>query len=492
MRMTRVFAGLFVLLLLFSVPAVEAREVLQGDQCKIAPTETVNNDLFVLCRTLVIDGRVRGNLLGAATTAEINGTVDGDVYLLAGQLTVSGRLGGSLHFVGPAMEITASGGLDDPSGDLLTASLSTTLAAGAQIPNSVISAGYQLVLDGAVGGEVNFWGSALQIDGAVSGDVSADVGDSQSTGVTELQTFLTLLPIDLTLVRPGLRVGQSASIDGRLSYSAPSEGIIEANLENTPVYTPVIVQPDLAQITAITEPEDASRELGIFLRQVLREFVSLALVGALALLVTPGAMQALLRSLTARPLPSLGLGLLTFIASFPVLVILALLSLLVVFALGLLQLGDITLAGAALLGVANVSFASAFYFIAIFVARALACLGLGRLIFRLLRSRTGANVSVYIELLVGCFLLAFLFSLPVIGWLISALSAFLGLGAILTYLQGYFDARRRLSTLRVATPVRLPSRSEDARHYPPPMLDSGSYGLGMDNLPDGFHWWGED
>ncbi|MCC6616969.1 MAG: polymer-forming cytoskeletal protein [Anaerolineae bacterium] len=492
MRMTRVFAGLFALLLLFAAPPAEAREVLQGDQCKISPTETINNDLFVLCRTLVIDGRVSGNLMGAATTAEINGTVDGDVYLLAGQLTVSGRLGGSLHFVGPAMEITETGGLIDPSGDLLTASLSTTVDEGAAIPNSVISAGYQLVLDGAVGGEVNFWGSALQIDGSVAGDVNADVGDSESTGVTELQTFLTLLPIDLTLVRPGLRVGEGASIDGRLSYSAPSEGVIEADLANTPVYTPVIVQPDLVQITAITEPEDAGREIGVFLRQVLREFAALAFVGALALLITPGAMQALLRSLTSRPLPSLGLGLLTFIASFPVLVILTLLSLLIIFALGLLQLGDFTVAGAALLGVANLSFASAFYFIAIFVTRALACLWLGRFIVRMLRNRLGTNVSVYVELIVGCLVLAFLFSLPVIGWLISALSAFFGLGAILTYLQGYFEARRRLPAMRMATPVRLPSRSEDARHYPPPMLDSGSHGPGMDNLPEGFHWWGED
>jgi len=492
MRMTRILAGLFALLLLFAAPAVEAREVLQGDQCKIAPTETINNDLFVLCRTLVIDGRVRGNVVGAATTAEINGTVDGDVYLLAGQLSVSGRLGGSLHFVGPAMEITDSGGLDDPSGNLLTASLSTTVADGAQIPNSIIAAGYQLVLDGTVGGEVNFWGSALQIDGAVSGDVSADVGDTESTGVTELQTFLTLLPIDLTLVRPGLRIGESASIDGRLSYSAPSQGIIEADLANTPVYTPVIVQPDLVQIAAITEPEDAGREIGVFLRQVLREFASLAFVGALALLITPGAMQALLRSLTSRPLPSLGLGLLTFIASFPMLVILALLSLLVIFALGLLQLGDFTVAGAALLIVADASFASVFYFVAIFVTRVLACLWLGRFIIRMLRSRVGTSVSVYVELLVGCLVLAFLFSLPVVGWLISALSAFLGLGAILTHLQSYFDTRRRLSTVRVTTPVRLPSRSEDARHYPPPMLDSGSHRPGMDNLPEGFHWWGED
>lgn len=492
MHMSRVFVAVFVFLCFFGVSVAEARDVLQGDQCKIAPTETVRNDLFVLCRTLVIDGQVQGNILGAATTAEINGTVDGDVYLLAGQLTVSGRLGGSLHFVGPAMEMTTTAELSNDQADLLSASLSTTVATGARIPNSVIAAGYQLLLNGAVGGEVNFWGSALQIDGAVAGDVTADVGDSQSSGVTELQTFLTLLPIDLTLVRPGLRVGETAFIEGRLSYSAPSEGIIDGTLASTPIYAPVIVQPDLTQIAAITEPEDASRELGIFLRQALREFLSLALVGALALLLIPGAMQALLRSLTARPLPSLGLGLVTFIASFPVLVIIALLSLLVIFALGLLQLGDFTLAGAALLGVANVGFASVFYFIAIFVARALACLGLGRFILRLLRSRTGPNINVYVELLVGCFLLALLFSLPVIGWLLSAVAAFLGLGAILTHLQGYFEARRRLSIVRISPSTSLPSRSEEARHYPPPMLDSGSNGPGMDNLPPGFQWWDDN
>lgn len=51
--------------------------------------------------------------------------------------------------------------------------------AGTSIPGNIAAAGYQLVLNGDVGGEVNFWGSGLAINAAVGGDVDAVVGDLQ-------------------------------------------------------------------------------------------------------------------------------------------------------------------------------------------------------------------------------------------------------------------------------------------------------------------------
>ncbi len=479
-------------LLLIGPLSVQARELRQGDQCVIERDEVLLGDVFILCRALNVNGTIRGNLLGAATTAEISGAVEGDLYLLAGQLTISGRIRDSIHFIGPALRILPSAILENPGAGLLSASLSTTIADGARIPDSIIGIGYQLLIEGTVDGEINFWGSALEIDGTIGGDVSANVGDSESAGVAELQTLLTLLPIDIELIRPGLRVRSGAAIGGTLSYSSPSEGIIEAELAHPPVFTEVIVQPDLAQIATITEPEDAERELGYFLSQVVREFLTLFLVGALLLLLAPAWVQSLLRTLNSRPLPSLGLGLITFILSFPVLVILALFSLLVVLALGLVQLGDFTIAGAFLLGAGNFGLASIFYFAAIFISRALVCLALGRWLTRVVRSGADNRSSQYVYLLVGTVVLTLIFSLPTIGWWLSAVAAFLGLGTLLLYIQGHIETRRRIAVPRPAG-VILPSKSQEARYMPPPILDSSlSQQPGMDNLPPGFRWWDDD
>jgi hypothetical protein len=487
MRLKRALIWLLVITCV-SFGTASARDIVQGDQCTIGVRQVISGDLFVLCRTLQIDGEVQGNVIGAATRAVINGQV-GNIYLLAGELIVGGEVDGSVHFIGPAMRITSDTTFVTPDADLLSLSLSTQLEDEARIPNSVVAVGYQLVLDGAVGGEVSFWGSALNIAGHVTRDVNATVGNSETTGVAELQTLLTFLPVDVTLERPGLRVSETAQIEGVLSYTAPVPGVIEATLAQPPVFTEVVSQPDLTQIAEIVQTEDAGRQIGAFLTQVLREFLSLFIVGGLVLLISPNGFSTSLRSLGARPLPSVGLGLLTFIISFPLLTILVFSSLLIVFAMGLLQLGDLTVAGAVVLGVINLAIGTAFYFVAIFVSRALVSVGVGRLILRLSRRGSSTRQNTLLHLVVGSFILALLFSLPTIGWLLSAVAAFLGLGALLNDLQAQMDVRRRPQLARGGGQIALPRRSDEARHYPPPMLDGGQGAPGMDNLPGGFRWW---
>jgi cytoskeletal protein CcmA (bactofilin family) len=177
--------GLLVLLLLLTSPA-GAREILQGDQCLVPARETIDDDLFVLCRTLEIDGVVTGNVLGIATTAEIDGRIGGNLYLAAGQLDVTGSIGENLHFFGAALRLSADARFEDERADILSLGLSTTLERGAQLPDGIIGAGYQLVVDGNVGGDIDYWGSALHITGSVAGDIDASVGDSQSAGVPQL------------------------------------------------------------------------------------------------------------------------------------------------------------------------------------------------------------------------------------------------------------------------------------------------------------------
>jgi hypothetical protein len=488
MLIQRALVVLLVLMFL-SFGSASARDVLQGDQCRVPVRQTIDGDLFVLCRTLEIDGVVEGNVIGAATTAQINGRVTGNLYLLAGEMTLSGEVGESVHFAGPALRIAPEAQLSAPGADVLSVSLSTVLDAQAQVPDSVIAVGYQLVINGAVDGEVNFWGSALNITGSIARDVNATVGNSESTGVAELQTLLTFLPVDVNLERPGLRVAESAQIDGVLSYSAPAPGIIEASLAQQTVFTEIATQPDLTQIADIVQTADAGRELGIYLGQVLREFLSLFLVGGLVLLFSPNGFTAPLRNLSTRPLPSVGFGLLTFVVSFPLLAILVFSSVLIIVALGLLQLGDLTVASTVVLGVINLALGVFFYFVAIFVSRALVSLGSGRILLRLLRPGSTLRHSAPIQLAVGSLILAVVFSLPVVGWLLSAVAAFLGLGALLNDLQGQIEARRRPQVVRPGGQIALPSRSAEARNYPPPMLDGGQKAPGMDNLPAGFRWW---
>jgi hypothetical protein len=88
-----------------------------------------------------------------------------------------------------------------------------------------------------------------------------------------------------------------------------------------------------------------------------------------------------------------------------------------------------------------------------------------------------------IAVLLGIALLALLAALPVIGWLINALAAFLGLGAILTLILRQLEKARQ----RADAPQTPPS--DAPLQIPPPMVEDHLLGPGMDNLPDGFKWW---
>jgi hypothetical protein len=482
-NMRRWLAGLLVvtILLVGGRDTTSAREIRQGDQCLIGANDTVQGDLFVLCRTLNIQGHVRGSVVGAAADAEISGTVDGDVYFAAGQLDASGIFGGNLHFAGSVLRVLPGATFNGPKAHIITLSLSTTLAEGVTIPDSIIAGGYQLVLNGVTGGEVNFWGSALKLNGNVGGDVNATVGDPESRGISQLQTFLKPFNWDLNLIDPGLIVTEGSTLAADLRYTGPVRGTIKGRVNGATDFTQIITQPDLTQF--ISEQESVERYLAL----VGQQFIVLAIIGLIGLIFVPRLLQAPVRHAQARPLPSLSFGLLAFIISFPIALIVLLFIVILIIVSLLLHLDGLVVA---LLGVALVGTwsggVSIFYFTAIFISRVLLGVILGRgLVVMARRNVLDLRMSV-ISLLIGTLALSVLMSLPAVGLIFSALAAFLGLGAILIAVQTQFSAYR---DSLVNLPPRMPRFT---RSLPPPTLDDEPKPPGMENLPEGFTWWKDD
>ncbi len=487
--MRRLAWGLLFISLLLALGngAAFAREIRQGDQCLVGPTEIIEGNLFALCRTLQIQGTVNGDVLGAATEAKISGKISGDVYLFAGQLEISGEVGEDVHFAGAVLRLTPSATLGSETSDLMSLSLSTQLDAATQIPGSVTAAGYQLVLNGGVGGEVSFWGSALEIDGEVGSDVDAQVGDPQSTGVSQLQTLIVPFGWDVELINPGLVLGEKGVVNGDLKYSAVAEGAVSGKVVGDTFFNKVATQPDLGEIIQ-NENRDGVR---LLIGETIHEFAILALIGVVALLIVPRQFQMPMRALQSRTLPSAGMGLLAFIVSFPItIVMLILIVLLLVVPLIVLQLDSlfVFLFSGTVLGAWGGA-ASIFYFTAIFVSRVVVALLIGRGIVRAVIGDDGSQRVAFISLFVGILVMSIVVSLPAIGIIFSAITAFMGLGSILIVLSNQMRAVREqvpASALRVKA---IPGvRRTAARPLAPPMLEDG-YGPGMDNLPEGFDWW---
>lgn len=492
----RFFVMIALLLMFTAAGGVSARAIYESELCTIEADETIEGNAFVLCGELTVEGRVTGHILGAARLARISGSVDGSVYLVGGQLEIDGTIGKDVHFAGVTLDIHENAVLGN--GGIISANFSGTISPSTTINGSVINTAYQLLAGGDITQEINFWGSALHIDGQIGGDVNATVGDSGSNGVSsQISTLLIpleFLGFEISLVDPGLIVSETADLQGDLTYRAPSPGIIEGQTASAPDF----ISTAPAQLTEIGE--DPQRGLSLYFGRVLREFITLGFIGVVGLLVMPKAMQSTLRPLQIRPLSTFGVGMLSFIMSFPIVLIVFLVSILIVVLLNVLPLDEVALFGAVVLGLANIGGAGLFYFTAIFIARVIVGLALGRLLLRLARRDDGTLRSLLISLGIGLFLLTMGGALPVIGWIVYALALFLGLGAILGAIQTRFQQVRatdppppppgRYTAEFLAVSSVLPYYPEESLPYTPPnrppMLDDTTRGRGMANLPEGF------
>jgi cytoskeletal protein CcmA (bactofilin family) len=496
---------LVVAILLLWVGRVSARQFLQGDRCAIPAGETISGTLFVLCQDLQIDGVLDGNLIGAATTIVANGDILDSVYLIGGQADFFGRIGGDLHYAGAVLNLHESASFDSDISDVFSLTMSTEIDPNTDVPGSVLGTGYQLLIGGNVGGEVSFWGSALELGGTVGSDLAAVVGDAQDIdGTAQLETLFLPLPVELNLVNPGLRVQEGATVGGLLRYRAPRRSDIPQDVVNGDIFFEEL--PQQPQIADITNEETIRQEFGRYMTTSVREFATLAVVGALGLLFAPALTQAPIRNLRERPLTSLGVGTLTFILSFPIVVIAVVVSVLIVFTLSLLEAGNLTIAGIVVLVLLDVGGASLFYFVAIFVARSIVCLALGRRLLRFVFEDDGTTRFLYVGLLAGSFTIALFVSLPFIGWLLNALTLFIGLGAIVNLVQvelrnlregNYYAAGGatpsgvRFGTRRYVDvePPLLPEETPPAPPPRPPKKQRPRHTVGTDNLPEGFVWW---
>jgi hypothetical protein len=225
-------------------------------------------------------------------------------------------------------------------------------------------------------------------------------------------------------------------------------------------------------------------------------------VAALCLFAIPRQIQAPIVELQAHPISTLGVGMLSFILSFPIVLILAILSLFFMFILTYLPLEDVTLFSGIVLGLANIGAASVFYFTAIYIARVVVALALGRFIFRVFRlGSDGHNIRTsFLHVAVGFIVLSVLGSVPLVGKMFTAIALFLGLGAILSVVRSQMQRLRESSGsptppppihFQVKRSPPLPYFPEDAVRFAPPILDEPPDTIGTSNLPEGFNWWGE-
>lgn len=426
---------LAALICLLTSGVVFARAMQQGENCIVPADTVVQGSLFAFCQNLEIAGKVEGSVYGIGLRTTISGEIGSNVYIAGLALDLTGSLHGALHYIGLMLRLGPPASAPSPAAcsELNFAALSFSLDAEARIAGAVTGFGYQALLAGGVRGEVNYWGSAFVVSGAIDGDAFATVGNPDSD-LNDVETLLLPLEIQFEAATAGLNIEPGGRISGNLVYIGPVEGAVEGTVAGSVRYT---------SSTPVFAPELPQAELTTrFYDQFLRELTVLLTIGFLGLALAGKRFQYPLTRLRRRPLQSFVIGMLLFIISFPIALILLLATALVMLLPLILNLPGVALAAGAFFALVDICLVGMFYFGAIFVARALFALGIGRLALQVALGRGRARRMPRLSIIVGAALMALLSTLPAIGFVFNAGALFMGLGAIASASMAGLNALR--------------------------------------------------
>jgi len=367
-----------------------------------------------------LGGKVR---FGDTITVPSSETVDHDMYVFAGQINVNGNVKGDLVALGGQVAINGS-----VSGDVIVAGGNVDI--NGPVEGSIRGSGGQFAVNGTVGKDVAVASGNLSVTGKVGGDLLFASGQADV---------------------PGSVTGSIEGGAGRYTREGTVGGTEEVSIGQG--FQPAAPAP-----------------AGNAVLDVIRQFVVVFLLGALALWLFPRAVHAAEETLRVRTLQSFVSGLLTCIGYVVAVIVAFILLIVLAIVFGLLTLGAL----AAIESIAGVLFlivlTFAFIVAVAFVADALVGLALGRWIAGAFNMRMSQDRWSELGLLaLGAAVVAILAAIPVVGWIVKLAVVLGGLGALVLAAWTMWQSRRRPAPpLAWQTASAAPPSAEPPAAPPPP------------------------
>jgi cytoskeletal protein CcmA (bactofilin family) len=403
--------------------------ILSNDVVEMAGT--VNGNLIATGSSVTISGEVNGDVIAGGSTVTITGTVNGNVFAAGNEILMDGAVQGSVFAAG---NTTALGPKAEVGGNLFAAGFSVAMETGSRVTRDIAVAGYQAILAGGIGRDVRAGVAAFELTGTVGRNaiitVEAPSDDKDQTA------FMAFLPYSHVsrIVPVGLHVSSGAVIQGNLDYYSPAEQ--PSGIQATPGggatfhYRPSQNNRDVPKV----QPDVSARIIDIgalmvnYVFGVIREFLTLVLLGALAVWQIPSLLTRAAGTLRDKPLPSLGWGFLVLVLGLAGLVM----AFFVILMLGL-AVGVVTLFGLMstvfTIGFSAVGLSGALFMaLAQYGTKLVAALLIGDTFLRLIRKDYAA--SAFWPLLLGIVIIVLFDAVPILGTLISFFIALFGLGAL--------------------------------------------------------------
>lgn len=363
-----IFAGWCIIILIcgFAPELLLASEFLGGDDLSISRDEIIDDDLYLFGNYAEVRGTVKGDLSAFCYDFSSNGTVEGNVNLFAYNIDYIGKIGRSARLFGYKIRLNGP-----VQGNLLAFGREIRLGAKSYIGRDFTFSGENVKIDGIIVGNVDGNSSKTVISGRIDGDISIETDQ-------------------LIIISP-------TTILGKLIYTSSNEAVID---EDVIIEDEIIWHEKGIDAESDITLTDESSFIGNFLL-----FLAALLTGFVLILLFRNHINRSVEQLETNFWHTFAIGCLSFLglifgAIIPAVLIIGIPVSIMMFTLGLIL----------------------FYVGKIYVGITLA-----RYLFGLLNR--GTKLPVGVELIIGLIILAVLFELPIIGWVIYVATFLLGTGA---------------------------------------------------------------
>ncbi|MBS1248620.1 MAG: hypothetical protein MAG431_00178 [Chloroflexi bacterium] len=416
-----VLSLVFVFTIGFGV-ANSAQAVEFDDDGVVAADEVIDDDLFITGEGVKINGTVNGDLFATGNTVTVNGTVKGSLVTGAQTIIVNGHVEGSVY----AGSSTLTLGNEAAIGrNFYYGGFNLTTEAGSTVGRDLLVGAYQALLSGDVERDVKAGVGALELKGKVGGDVKAEV-DAPGEDSPDMPFYGGPPGVD-TIVPVGLRVSEEAEIGGKLTYKSPAEQADaiqvtpEGGVEFTLTELPGDEAPGLSPAAMV----------GRWAIARLREFITLLVLGALAIWQVPALFTKITETVKTETLPATGWGFIVIVVGYVGAFFIGGLILAAGIFFGVITLGGLAkaLLGIGFSGLALVM--AAFGLLVTYVSKLVVAMTGGKFILQKLAPQYADHKAW--PLVLGVFIYILLRAIPILGWILGFLVTLVGMGAMWLY-----------------------------------------------------------
>jgi len=353
-----------------------------GNMVYVGEDRTIDGNYYAAGASVTIDGKVTGDVFCAGQSIAINGVVEGDVICAGQSISVNGKVGGSLRVA--ASDINVRGSV---ARGITVAAANVSVDKDAKVGWDALIAAANVQIRGELGRSLLGAGANYLLGGKINGNVDLYLDNNMKNKTAELV------------------VADTALIAGQLSYRSTTDASISGKAQ---------IKGEVIHKTLQAGRPKKPSGGGIFAMFILA-VASALVVGWLLIGLWKKPVIEMAENMTRKFWSTLGIG----------------------FAIAVLTPLAAIILAISMVGIRLALLLIWSWLILLMLSKIVAGIAVGRAVLR--NMWTSKKDSLGTALIIGVILSWIVFYIPVIGWIISCVAAWWGLGALVLHLKSRYE-----------------------------------------------------